>query len=170
MERRRLVTGHDASGLSTIVSEGPSPGRRANGRWEELWAFDSLPAKLDSEGDPADRQTFRLAPLRGTIACRLFTIPARAAVRDLDEEGDWETRMDYTETEIPAPSNEPWMHRTPTVDNIVIVTGEMSLVLDGGEEVLLRPGDSVVQRGTMHAWRNDGAESCIAVAFMVRAE
>ena len=44
------------------------------------------------------------------------------------------------------------------------------LVLDGGELLHLRSGDSVVQRGTMHAWRNTSLEPCVAVAFMVRAE
>ncbi len=62
------------------------------------------------------------------------------------------------------------MHQTPTVDVIVVISGEMDLVLDGGAEVHLQPGDSVVQRGTMHAWRNTGPEPCVAVAFMVRAK
>jgi mannose-6-phosphate isomerase-like protein (cupin superfamily) len=46
----------------------------------------------------------------------------------------------------------------------------MDLVLDSGETQHLQPGDSVVQRGTMHAWRNTGTVPCVAVAFMVRAQ
>jgi mannose-6-phosphate isomerase-like protein (cupin superfamily) len=166
MSRRRVVTGHDAEGRSIIISDGPSPGRFATGNWEELWAFDSLPAVLGDTSDPAAVETFRLTPLSGQIACRLFTI------RPPESEGDdeFETLMDYTETKVGDPDSDTWMHQTPTIDVIVVISGAVKLVLEGGEEVQLRQGDSVIQRGTMHGWRNSGAEPCVAVAFMVRAD
>lgn len=45
------------------------------------------------------------------------------------------------------------MHRTETLDYGVVTEGEVWLVLDG-EEVHLKRGDIVVQRGTNHAWSN----------------
>jgi uncharacterized cupin superfamily protein len=45
------------------------------------------------------------------------------------------------------------MHRTETLDYGVVTEGEVWLVLDG-EEVQLKRGDIVVQRGTNHAWSN----------------
>ena len=166
--RRRVVTGLDAEGRSVVVSDGRPPGRNDGTGWEELWAFDGVPASLADPTDPADVETFRLTPAPGRVAVRTFTIdPLGSTARD--GEG-WEWRMDFAETEELPPPNSPWMHRTPTVDIIVVITGEMDLVLDGGEAVHLQPGDSVVQRGTMHAWRNTGTEPCVSVAFMVRAE
>ena len=56
-------------------------------------------------------------------------------------------------TEMPPGGATP-MHRTLTLDYAVVLEGEVELVLDGGEARMLRRGDTVVQRGTMHAWRN----------------
>ena len=55
------------------------------------------------------------------------------------------------------PSN-PGMHTTDTIDFEYIVTGEVWLDLDDGAAVHLRAGDTVVQNGTRHRWRNEGAE------------
>ena len=46
------------------------------------------------------------------------------------------------------------MHRTMTVDTIVVVEGDVEITLDSGEMRRLKAGDSLVQRGTMHKWRN----------------
>jgi quercetin dioxygenase-like cupin family protein len=46
------------------------------------------------------------------------------------------------------------MHRTATIDLVTVVRGEVSLALADGQETALRPGDTVVLRGTEHAWRN----------------
>ena len=46
------------------------------------------------------------------------------------------------------------MHTTQTVDLDLVLEGEIWLELDDGEEVLLGPGDCVIQNGTRHAWHN----------------
>ncbi|KAK5115706.1 hypothetical protein LTR62_000795 [Meristemomyces frigidus] len=46
------------------------------------------------------------------------------------------------------------MHRTVSIDFSICVIGEIDHELDGGEKVRLRPGDHIVQRGTMHRWSN----------------
>ncbi|KAK5721940.1 hypothetical protein LTR15_006534 [Elasticomyces elasticus] len=46
------------------------------------------------------------------------------------------------------------MHRTVSLDLVVVLEGEIELVLDSGEKRQLGPGDQCVQRGTMHAWRD----------------
>src|SRR5205814_587568 len=48
----------------------------------------------------------------------------------------------------------PGMHTTDTVDIDYIVSGELWLELDDGQEVHLEAGDSVVQNGTRHKWHN----------------
>lgn len=52
----------------------------------------------------------------------------------------------------------PGMHQTLTVDFVVVLSGEVVLELDAGEERTLYPGDTVVQRGTRHRWRNETTE------------
>lgn len=46
------------------------------------------------------------------------------------------------------------MHRTVSIDQVVVLEGTLELILDSGEKRVLNRGDMVVQRGTMHAWRN----------------
>ena len=57
------------------------------------------------------------------------------------------------------------MHRTPTVDFAIVLSGECYLVLDTGE-TLLHAGDSVIQRGVNHAWSNRSPAPC-RVAFVL---
>ncbi|KAF1839311.1 hypothetical protein BDW02DRAFT_515254, partial [Decorospora gaudefroyi] len=46
------------------------------------------------------------------------------------------------------------MHRTVSIDYVVVTNGRVEMWMDGGACVGLRPGDHVVQRGTMHRWVN----------------
>ncbi|MBB5913154.1 quercetin dioxygenase-like cupin family protein [Nocardia transvalensis] len=50
----------------------------------------------------------------------------------------------------------PGVHRTASVDFVVVLAGEGRLRLDDGVDVPLRQGDCVVQHGMPHAWFNDG--------------
>ena len=52
-----------------------------------------------------------------------------------------------------------FMHATDTIDYIVVVSGEITLVTETGE-TLLRAGDVVVDRGVVHGWRNDSGAPC----------
>jgi gentisate 1,2-dioxygenase len=42
--------------------------------------------------------------------------------------------------------------------------------LDDGLKVPLKAGDVVVQRGTMHAWHNPGAEPCVIAFILIDAK
>ena len=46
------------------------------------------------------------------------------------------------------------MHRTISLDYNVVIEGEIEVTLDSGEVRRLKAGDIIVQRGTMHSWRN----------------
>jgi len=51
------------------------------------------------------------------------------------------------------------MHRTETVDYAVVLSGEITMLLDHSE-VELKAGDIVVQVGTNHAWSNRSGKPC----------
>jgi uncharacterized cupin superfamily protein len=55
-----------------------------------------------------------------------------------------------------AVDDEAFFHMTNTLDLIYVLDGDITLQMEDGE-VLLHPGDCVVQRGTNHAWRNRSA-------------
>jgi mannose-6-phosphate isomerase-like protein (cupin superfamily) len=63
----------------------------------------------------------------------------------------------------------PGMHKTKTVDYIILLSGEVTMLLDEGE-VDLKPFDVVIQRGTNHAWVNRGAEPAVLAAILLDAE
>lgn len=61
----------------------------------------------------------------------------------------------------------PLMHRTQTTDYIVLLSGRVSLLLDQGDPVELKPFDAVVQHGTNHAWVNTGNDPALLMAVMI---
>jgi quercetin dioxygenase-like cupin family protein len=60
------------------------------------------------------------------------------------------------------------MHRTDALDCFACVIGEMYLVTDV-DEVLLRPGETVIIRGTNHAWSNRSDKPYLIVGCMIDA-
>lgn len=68
-----------------------------------------------------------------------------------------------------GPGYETPMHRTLSTDYCFVLSGELTLVLDSGQTVLLREGDAVIQCGTRHAWRNPGVDRCKLVVCMIEA-
>ena len=66
----------------------------------------------------------------------------------------------------PDTRRDPGMHRTPTTDYIILLSGQITLVLDK-QEVDMRPFDTVIQRGTNHAWVNKGNEDALLMAVLV---
>ncbi|MBN4046507.1 cupin domain-containing protein [bacterium AH-315-P15] len=173
---RRVVTGHDARGKSIIeLDEGPAKALEANGGGLfEIWLTKGLPAE--------DNQMFRdyiaeedltLCPPEGAIKVRWFAVPPEdpnaspedkeaAAAFGFTAVGANQCRIDTT--------RHPSMHKTKTVDYIILVKGEVDMLVDEGEVTSLTPGDVVIQRGTNHAWVNHGTEPALFVAVLADAE
>ncbi len=61
------------------------------------------------------------------------------------------------------------MHRTQTLDYVLVIEGEAVLILDDSE-VILKRGDVVVQRGTDHAWENRSDKVARMAFFHIAAE
>jgi quercetin dioxygenase-like cupin family protein len=68
----------------------------------------------------------------------------------------------------PDASRHPGMHKTATVDYAIVLSGEIYAVMDEGE-TLLRAGDTLVQRGTNHAWSNRSETPCLVAFILVSA-
>ena len=59
------------------------------------------------------------------------------------------------------------MHRTQTLDYAIVISGEVELLLDSGEKRICKAGDCVVQRATMHAWKNLSGTESARIAFVL---
>lgn len=67
-----------------------------------------------------------------------------------------------------APGASCAMHRTRSLDIGVIVEGSIEMVMDSGEKKVLGRGDIVVQRATMHAWRNASQTEWVRMMFVLQ--
>ena len=158
MQVRRVITGHDADGRAVFVRDQqvdavPIPGL---GELAILWSADE-PATYPNAGDnPAAPGIFPpVGGIRFTMATYSpeFDVVAPEATPEMHvEDGD-----------------EPGMHRTDTTDFGVLLSGNIVVEVDNGAELLLSPGDVVVQNGTRHRWRVVGDLPATMAAFMIGA-
>lgn len=61
------------------------------------------------------------------------------------------------------------MHATDTIDYLVVLDGEATIVTETGE-TRLKAGDVFVDRGVLHAWRNDTDAPCRIVSVLCPAK
>ena len=170
---RRIVTGHNKEGKSVITIDGPparSLGEEAGGLYE-LWNTDGKEINTLDEIDRADGEVL-LSPPNGGTKFRYFQInptpegvPAdlieAATAEAFEKMGAAHHRVDTT--------RHPAMHKTKTIDYIILLKGDVTLLLDN-EEVDLKPFDVVVQRGTNHAWVNNGNEPALFIAVLIDSD
>ena len=130
---RRVVTGHDTAGTAKVLLDAPATNWKSSSPGTVstlIWSTDATPADIalgESIEDCGARVLGTAPPAHGT----------RFAVIDF------------------PPGNNARMHRTETIDYVVVIAGEIDMDLDG-ETVHLKAGDLMVQRGTNHSWVNRG--------------
>jgi hypothetical protein len=67
-----------------------------------------------------------------------------------------------------APATTCMMHRTQSVDYGIVVEGTVEAIMDSEESRLMRRGDVMVQRATMHAWRNPSPTEWCRMIFVLQ--
>lgn len=149
MNIRRVVTGHDSQGKAKVLIDDIAINERAGsaaGQFNTLmWCTDAMPCDMPVGEDAEDmgaRQLGTYPPVNGTR----FMI------------------ADY------PPGNIPRMHRTETIDYIIVLDGEIEMELDDKATVTLRTGDVMIQRGTYHAWRNVSSKACRMAFVLIDAK
>lgn len=143
-EIRRVVTTHDAEGKAVVMVDAPAdnPTSRREGHQSQLiWMTDATPSDLSRHEDMGARAAGRPPQPGGTIFRVLELQPGVAAE----------------------------MHRTDTVDYVIMLEGEIDMEMDDGLEVHLEAGDVLVQQGTYHSWTNRGTVKCRLAAVLVDA-
>jgi quercetin dioxygenase-like cupin family protein len=169
---RRIVTGHTAQGRSVIVSDAPSPHvltlpGRPDFALTDLWVSDRAPASNVGSADAARRRMSLEPPRNGTIF-RIVEFPPDAAAGGGFDRGAAFRAMGASHAMDPDASRHPAMHRTDTVDYALVLTGEIWALMDEGE-TLMRAGDTLVQRGTNHAWSNRSDQPSLVAFVLVSA-
>jgi naringenin degradation protein FdeH len=144
---RRVVTGHTAQGRSVVLLDDVTtthdlgPGRMT---LYDLWSIPVVPDQIEgAASDPTDIPLDFEIPTSG-VRVRCSDIP-------------------------PGDGREPFMHRTESVDIVIIIDGEICMPMDDSE-VVLRTGDVLVQRGTNHGWVNRSDRVCRVLFIIVAAK
>ncbi|KAM0078883.1 hypothetical protein ACKRZS_008749 [Fusarium odoratissimum] len=68
------------------------------------------------------------------------------------------------------PRSSGHMHRTISIDYVVVQKGAVVLVLEDGSKTPVGEGDVVVQQGTMHGWDNPTDEWARLLVILLPAE
>ena len=148
---RRVVSGLDEHGKSVWSSDTqpssyldiPATGVRVT----DIWRIPQMPPDVLADHAP---KSMEMWPALGGLVFRLAEIPPSSTVKN----GDGRAAM----------------HKSDTVDLMVIISGEIwGYQSDADEGVLLKPGDTFIQRGTMHAWENRGNVPCLFAVVLVGA-
>jgi quercetin dioxygenase-like cupin family protein len=149
---RRVVTGHDASGKSVILSDGTPPqhhemkGAKVGADFHEIWNSPKvIPTLSSAEPQEPNERAFTIMPPSGHLLRIIDIYPLKDGGR------------------------RTVMHRTKTLDYAVVIEGEAVLILDDSE-VTLKRSDVVVQRGTDHAWENRADKPARIAFFHIDAE
>ena len=140
---RRVVTGHDAQGRSTVlideqVTNQHSP--RPGATYSVIWSTDELPANNDGSDDPSNKKIPTAIPEGSVFRIVSF-----------------------------GPGVAPRNHRTDSIDYAVVISGEIDMVMETGT-VRLKAGDVMVQRGTIHDWVNNGTVPCVIAFALIGAK
>ncbi len=162
---RRIVTGHDRNGRSCVLYDGNAPNvnpqrNKPGSGMTEIWVYPSCPVDLSGQRDDGDLPfNFEPPPHGGHL--RIVQSPARPPGYDPAKDPAAEPthppkmRPGATATQDRGGANafRSPTHRSMTVDYGVVLEGERVLDLDDAE-IVMRPGDTVVQLGNWHAWSN----------------
>jgi uncharacterized cupin superfamily protein len=149
---RRIVTGHNSSGIAVVKTDELVPGvtRGIAGIVGcELWSTDQMPVDNSVAADAAQRAGFvkhKIPNYVGTGGGTTFRID-----------------------EI-APGAARFTHRTETLDYCIQLSGEVDCELEGGEVVHLKAGDVFINRGGLHTWVNKGSVPSVGAAVMIDAK
>jgi quercetin dioxygenase-like cupin family protein len=142
---RRIVTGHDAHGKAVVstdqIIESTAGKIDPTINAMDVWATKSTPPELDGP-DPLGGPLPTTPGLGGTML-KLLELP---------------------------PGTPPLMHKTATLDYVIVLAGEVVMALDNGAEVQMKAGDVVIQRANVHGWANRGLEPCRIAFFLVGAK
>ncbi|MHA2397719.1 MAG: cupin domain-containing protein [Promethearchaeota archaeon] len=163
-ELRRIITGHNEEGKSIVAYDG-APMFGMN------WITNGSPADNKHKNDTAMQKPRLEPPSNGTKFSYFQLEPEDPSMSAEDLEkgyADVFAAGEASHCRVDT-SRHPGMHKTKTIDYIILLEGEVTLLLEE-DEVELKPFDVVIQRGTNHAWVNKGSKTALLAAVLIDAE
>jgi mannose-6-phosphate isomerase-like protein (cupin superfamily) len=165
---RRIVCIDNAQGQSEAIADGRSPDVRTDPARPgfastRIWVTEATPAHIKNIRETLNLPHTIEPPPQGSV-CRIVTFPPDAVFAGkvgASEVAAYFRAMGSPQASTYSPrAPHPYMQKTRTLDFCLVLEGEITLVLDT-EEVSLKASDTVVQRGTNHAWSNRSNAPCV---------
>ena len=138
---RRVVTGHTKDGEAIFISDNNYDTitiPSGDAAMATIWTTATVPADCNDETDGRERDA-------GT------TLKGGSVIRIVD---------------MLHNASSP-MHRTNSIDYGIIISGTIELELENSIFKTLTAGDIIVQRGTIHKWRNPSNEEMCRIVFIL---
>lgn len=159
---RRVVTGHDANGRAVVISDGPAPlvhTKPHDPEWRSTDIFRTFasPAMIAAHTAETTEGPRRQLPTKHGSVIRVNHFPPETdSIRNMTAEESKKAFAglgNQAASTAHAGGRHPLMHRTETIDYAIVLSGEITMVMDDSD-VVLKAGDILVQCGTNHAWSN----------------
>lgn len=171
---RRIVAGENVEGRSVILADSVIP--VVNGTPDylqvaELWRTDGGPGIIPARTDVVDAGVADIKPpVGGTRFVIEVAHPEGEGGRDEASVQRMFDAISGSESRTHSDADvHPGMHKTDTIDYIMVLKGEIDFILETGE-VHLREGDMIVDTGVNHSWANRSGKPCVLAAVMIGAE
>lgn len=165
---RRIVTRIDETGKAVVLFDGENPHKAVRpirmNVTHLVWLTGETPADMSGSHDRAAISTGTSPPAGGSIFRVIDYPPATQDSEKLDP-GHRLSELAGEASIKGLPPRHPFMHRTRSIDYVIVISGEIDMLLDDSE-IHLKAGDVLVQQGTNHAWINRGNEVC-RIAFVL---
>jgi quercetin dioxygenase-like cupin family protein len=138
---RRVVTGHTNIGTAIFSSDESFETiviPSGDAALATIWTTATVPADCNDETDGRTRDA-------GT------TLNGGSVIRIVDM----------------LPNASSPMHRTSSIDYGIVMSGSIELELENQEIKTLTQGDIIVQRGTIHRWKNPSESEVCRIVFVL---
>lgn len=138
---RRVVTGHTKDGTAIFLSDDffeTAVIPSGDAAMATIWTTATVPADCNDETDGRTRDA-------GT------TLKGGSVIRVVDM----------------LPNASSPMHRTNSIDYGIVMSGQIELELDNQVYKTVEAGGIIVQRGTIHKWRNPSSTEICRIVFVL---
>ena len=138
---RRVVTGHTKEGTAIFTSDEAFETiviPSGDAAMATIWTTATVPADCNDETDGRERDA-------GT------TLKGGSVIRVVDM----------------LPNASSPLHRTSSIDYGIVISGKIELELDNQVFKTIEVGGIIVQKGTIHKWRNPSSEEICRIVFVL---
>ena len=175
MKIRRFTTAETPTSVATRTDEVTDTGTRKVTDVVNIWGFDTIPGlPVRPEHVLGEYQEMGIFGPLGGVRADLMILPPETGELPADL-SDTVGKLNLgTGGGMVAGEQGAGMHRTDTIDLVMVLEGETNVAYpgeDGGEyEITITAGDFLTHNGTFHRWHNRSTQTCTLLLVVLAAE